>query len=138
MFKKLLSLFFPPLWCAGKLGNCPKDVKRFRFLTCLGCRWRRRFYGKYRNPPFWISYVYKSSISTSIVGFAVINGVKYRSADGGGLKRTTWFELRIDPRGHFTMFRCASIIVLDSVMMVLGHRKPFVEFCEFLAHYPTW
>lgn len=46
--------------------------------------------------------------------------------------------LKIDPRGHFTMLRCAGIKVLDRIMQWVGYRKPFAEFCEFLAVYPTW
>jgi hypothetical protein len=46
--------------------------------------------------------------------------------------------LKIDPRGHFAMMRCAAIMFFDKIMQFLGYRKPFAEFCEFFANYPTW
>jgi len=124
------------LWCAGKLGNCPKWVKRFRF-TCFYCRWRRQLYGKYSDPPFWIDYTYKSSVRTRLVDRYVKNGLIFEVRDGRPLKVTTYKTLKIDPRGHFTSLRCAIIIVLDEVMKALHVGKPLVEFCEFFANYPT-
>jgi len=56
--------------------------------------------------------------------------------------------LQIDPRGHFTLLRCSAIMVFDRLLKkVLGWkflkrfrqlRKPWVEFAEFCANYPTW
>jgi hypothetical protein len=133
----LLSLLLPPLWCAGKLGNCPKDLTRFRF-TCFGCRWRRRFYGKFEYPPFWINYTYKSFFHEQFVDSYIHDNKEYSARDGGKLRLTTWDTLHIDPRGHFTALRCAIIIVLDSLMGATKIKKPLVEFCEFFSSYPTF
>ena len=127
----------PPLWCAGKLGSCPEDVDRFRF-TCLFCRWRRRYYGKFTDPTFWIEYAYKSQICEEIVDYFVKDGLIFTATNGGKLRHTIYPTVKIDPRGHFTSLRCATIIVLDEIMKALGVGKPLVEFCEFLANYPTW
>jgi len=124
------------LWCAGKLGNCPETVKRFRF-TCLFCRWRRRLYGKFSDPPYWIDYTYESSIRERFVSRYVKNGLIFRVRDGRPLKVTSYRTLKIDPRGHFTSLRCAIIIILDSIMNVLHVGKPLVEVCEFFANHPT-
>lgn len=125
------------LCCAGKLGNCPEDITRFRF-TCLSCRWRRRFYGKFVDPPFWIEYTYKSQVREELVDYFVNDGLVFTAADGGKLKHISYPKLKIDPRGHFTSLRCAIIIVLDEVMKATHVGKPLVEFCEFFANYPTW
>ena len=124
------------LWCAGKLGNCPKTVKRFRF-TCLACRWRRRFYGKFSDPPYWINYTYVSSVRKQLVNCFVQDGLTFKARTGGQLETTTWTTLIIDPRGHFTSLRCAIIMVLDWFMKALHIEKPLAEFCEFFANYPT-
>lgn len=133
---KSLSSLLPPLWCAGKLGVCPPDTKRFKF-TCLSCRTRRRLYGKYVDPAFWITYTYKSSIHTEKLKKYVVDGVTYTASDGGFLNLQVWDTVRIDPRGFFTKIRCAAIIVLDRVMETVGYRKPLAQICEFLANYPT-
>lgn len=102
------------LWCAGKLGNCPQGLTRFRF-TCLYCRWRRRYYGKFVTPSYWIEYM---------------------------LTARAWNPVRIlkiDPRGHFTMLRCSVIVALDKIMRrCTWLEKPLLEFCEFLSNYPTF
>lgn len=125
------------LWCAGKLGNCPKNVARFRF-TCLFCRWRRQFYGKFHEPPYWIKYVYKSLFQEETTHRLVIDGLEYTRRDGGKVKHKVYFSVLIDPRGSFLFLRCATIIVLDNIMKALHIRKPLVECCEFVANYPTW
>lgn len=124
------------LWCAGKLGNCPKGLNRFRF-TCLYCRWRRQYYGNFHPPPFWIKYTYKSLWHEEFVTRLVQNGLEFTRKDGGLFKHVKSINVKIDPRGHFTSLRCAAIIVLDGIMKVSNVKKPLVEFCEFLANYPT-
>lgn len=122
--------------CAGKLGNCPKNVKRFRF-TCLYCRWRRQYYGNFSRPPFWIQYTFKSVFRTFLTYRYVKNGLVYEDKHGRLLRVTSRHTLKIDPRGHFTSLRCATISVLDEIMSVTKASKPLSEFCEFLACYPT-
>jgi hypothetical protein len=68
----------------------------------------------------------------------MIDGVKYELASGRLFKRTVSPFCMIDPRGHFTMIRSSLIMVIDKIMCLIGYRKPFPEFCEFLANYPTW
>jgi hypothetical protein len=127
------------MWCAGLLGNCPPAValKRFRF-TCLYCRWRRQWIGKYSPPPFWIKYTYRSLFKTKRVKRYVADGKEYSRVDGGDLIITEFHILRIDPRGHFTPARIAAIIVLDKIMKHTKQYKPFVECAELLANYPKW
>lgn len=137
MLKKFLSLLLPPLWCAGKLGNCPSDVNRFRF-TCLFCRWRRHFYGLLVDPPFWLKYYFKSSVVIWVSKVLIVDGVEYRAPEGKVFKDTFVKSVDIDPRGKLVKIRCAIIITLDNLMMRVGYRKPFTELTEFLANYPTW
>lgn len=137
MFKSLLNHLFPPLPCAGKLVNCPKDLTRFRF-TCLYCWWRRLFYAKISLPPFWIQYAYESSRKTFCSKTLMLNGVKYRTLEGEVFIQTVFTHVNIDPRGHFIGLRYAAIITFDKIMKFTGYRKPFAEFSEFLACYPTW
>lgn len=55
------------------------------------------------------------------------------------VKLTTWWTVKIDPRGHFTMLRCATIIVFDKILKVAPLlEKPLVEFCIFLGCHPTF
>lgn len=131
----MISMF--KLSCAGKLGNCPKTVNRFRF-TCLFCRWRRSYYNKFVEPPFYIKYTYKSLFREEIVTRIVLDGLEFRRRDGGKLKHKIFQYVTIDPRGHFTYLRCAAIMVLDNIMKAFSIGKPLVELCEFLANYPTW
>lgn len=126
------------LWCAGKLckgadGEAAK--RRFRF-TCLCCRWRRKYLGKFVDPPYWIHYTYLSQYQTRIVDSYKHNGYVYRLKSGKKLQVTTYSTLKIDPRGHFTALRCAVIIALDKIMKQFHIGKPLVEICEFLANYP--
>jgi len=118
------------LWCAGKLAakingkieRCPSDVNRFRF-SCLACRLRRFYYGRYHTPPYNLEYTFRSFAYQIRVG-----SILY-----------TWYpHLNIDPRGHFTMLRVAFIKVVDSIMLKLKRTKPLIEFAEFAANYPTW
>lgn len=127
------------LGCAGKLGNCPDVASARPRFTCLYCRWRRREYKNFIDPPFWITYTYKSIIQTHLVRGYMKNGLLFEARDGRPLKVTTYKTLKIDPRGHFTGLRCATIIVLDLVMTALHiHVKPLVELCEFMSCYPTF
>lgn len=126
------------LGCANKLGNCPKvALKRFRF-TCLYCRWRRREYEHFVDPPYWINYTLKSTYTVKLVDFLIFGGVKYVSSEGKKLEHTSWHTVHIDPRGHFTSLRSAVIIVLDAIMAITGIRKPLLELCEFMSCYPTF
>lgn len=99
----------PRLPCAGKLGNCPKHLKRFSF-TCLYCRWRRMHYGKWTLPPFWIDY----TIPWFILRYIVLN-----QKTGEVKVIQTWKTLKIDPRGHLVKLRCAIIAT------ILRLAKPF-------------
>jgi len=131
--------FLFALWCAGKLGNCPAKLarKRFRF-TCLYCRWRRLFYGKFVYPPFWIHYTFKAQFQITLTNCYVSdNNTTYKSQSGKQFELVSWRTLHIDPRGHFTPLRCAIIIILDNIMKTLHIEKPLTEFCEFFANYPT-
>jgi len=123
--------------CAGKLGNCPQNLHRFHF-TCLYCRMRRRYAGKYATPPQIITYQYKWSIHH----MALVN-------ENGQILayKKVWRHLNIDAVGHFVMFRCAVILVLDRVMQFLMRNnrsgssrkeKFFLNLSEFFANYPTW
>jgi hypothetical protein len=73
---------------------------------------------------------------------------RYFTSDGSKLTIHYDFTLRIDPRGYFLMLRCATIIVIDKLMLKFGTnnktkngfshgmRKPWAEICELLASYP--
>lgn len=116
------------LWCAGIL--CPHlELKRFHF-TCLYCRWRRKHVGKWTVPPYWIDY----TLLWAVERYAVFNRQGKLVAF-----QDRWQAVKIDPRGHFTMLRCASIVLMDKVMKRFRWtRKPLMEFAEFLANYPTF
>lgn len=131
----IFDFILRPLPCAGKLGNCPTSLTRFRF-TCLSCRWRRQFYGSYCKPPFWIEYTYKSFFDVFYMKQHIQDGLIVEASNGSMMKITKYDHINIDPRGHFTSLRCAIIIMLDKVMGRLHIRKPLVEFCEFFANYP--
>jgi hypothetical protein len=125
------------MWCAGRLGNCPPVAsKRFRF-TCLYCRWRRQWIGKYTPPKFWVKYTYHSLYHTWKTKRFVRDGKEYTRLDGGDLLITNYKTLLIDPRGHFLMYRISAIMVLDKIMLYTKHYKPFVEYAELLANYPA-
>ena len=48
-------------------------------------------------------------------------------------------NIMIDPRGHFLGLRCATIITFTKIIGVCRRlEKPFLEFAEFFANYPTW
>lgn len=119
---------FTRLWCAGILCPFP-ELKRFH-LTCFYCRWRRAYLGKWTIPPYWIDY----TIPWNLVTWIALN--EKGEAVGHHLQ---WRTLKIDPRGHFTMLRCSAIVTLDKIMLHFRRsKKPLMEFCEFLANYPTW
>lgn len=126
------------LWCAGRLAYCPSDVKRFRF-TCLFCRWRRSYLGKYKVPPEYVKYTYKSLYREVLVKEYITrfgSPIRMQAANGGCLKIKQYYYVLIDP-GRFLMLRCSIIRVLDAVMGYLKRGRPFVEFCEFFANYPN-
>jgi len=53
--------------------------------------------------------------------------------------KTIWRTIPIDPRGHFTMLRCAAIMVFDKIMVRWRRTvKPLLNFCEFFANYPNF
>jgi len=116
------------LWCAGIL--CPHPELKRIHLTCARCCWRRRYYGKFVDPPKWIFYRFfwdkerwaVIDVHGRIMGF-----------------QDKWTTIRIDPRGHFVMLRCSIIVTLDKIMAKIRWiRKPFMEVCEFFANYPTF
>ena len=65
------------------------------------------------------------------------DGVEYHAPKGRRLIVFRSHSVFIDPRGHFLMVRCASIRVFDCLMGLLKRRKPLIQFCEFLANFPT-
>jgi hypothetical protein len=130
------------LWCARRLtvrgiGTCPQDVYRFKF-SCLFCRIRRAFYGKFTKPQQYVKYTYRNVVFRYLVDRYIADGFEYRSASGKKLLVTRTCHVLIDPRGHFTRLRCAIIQVLDSLMGLVKRTKPLIEFAEFLANFPTW
>ncbi len=135
---KLLNLLLPKLSCAGKLGACPPNVVRFDF-SCLACRLRREYLGKYRVPSYYLKYTYKH-ISGTLIGDAYLNpdGTVLVAENGGKIKLTRHFYVLIDPVGQLLAWRIAAIRVLDKIMGLTKRNKPFIEFAEFLANYPSW
>ena len=137
------------MWCAGKLGGCnigeateimqanPDELKRFH-LTCLYCRWRRSYLGKYVKPAYWIKYTYLNHSVTYRTKTHRCNGKIYTLSNGGYLMVQMYFTLHIDPRGHFTRLRCAAIVTLDKMVKLFHCKKPFVEIAELLSNYPVW
>jgi hypothetical protein len=123
------------MWCGGEL--CKENLNRFHF-TCLYCRWRRKYLGKWTDPPYWIEYSYLSQTKTFYTNSYndKYKNLEYYSSDGSKFEITEHWTLRIDPRGYFTKLRCAAIIVLDKIMLKFSLGKPFVELCEFLSNYP--
>jgi hypothetical protein len=133
-------LKLPKLWCAAtlitSLGACPKDVDRFRF-TCLSCRLRRQYYGRFKEPAYYVKYTFKSILLWYLLDSYVVGRYKYTSRSGRPLILKRRHFLRVDPRGHFLAWRMAAIKVLDCMMMWIRPRtRPLVEFAEFLANYP--
>jgi hypothetical protein len=121
------------LWCADEL--CRTHLTRFDF-SCLACRLRRRWYGKYKIPPYYIKYTYRYLPPLTLIGDA------YQNPDGsiiravhGKIKVTRLVYVLIDP-GRFLQLRCSTIIVLDHIMGFFKRGKPFIEFAEFIANYP--
>ena len=141
-----LKLF--PLPCSGKL--CSWHLS-YVHVTCLYCRGRRRWLGKYSLPKHWIEYTYRAFYRTYQTRRHIANRIKdngvwrggqeYTRRDGGLITVTEFTTLRIDPRGRFRALRCSAIIVLDTIMCktmfnfkVTSH--PLAEVCEFLSNYP--
>jgi hypothetical protein len=139
-----------PLPCNGIL--CKWHL-RMVHPTCCYCRARRRALGKMKLPPYWLEYTYKSSVKRQVVYQYVHGRVCDNGVLKGGVEATrqgkpmvveTYSTLHIDPRGHFTSFRTASIMALDRVMSLFNlfregaDGRPLSEVCELLANYPTW
>ena len=90
------------------------------------------------DPQYWIEYTFLSRVREKLVKSYVRDGLEYRAPEGRYLKITQLETVWIDPRGKFTAWRCAAIIVLDRIMKVcLYLEKPLAEFCELLANFPT-
>lgn len=139
------------LWCAGILGTCNIDTagsQRFHF-TCLYCRLRREFYGKWIKPRYYINYTYVNYITVKKTKRFVRGNYEYTASNGGYLTVTDVWTLKIDPRGHFTRLRCCAIIVIDKMLKYIRRKdpaaktgylrssyRPWVEVCEFLCNYP--
>lgn len=124
------------MWCAGRLGKCPKD-ELFRFhLTCLYCRWRRAYLGKWTKPKYWIEYTYRSLYKIEYLQRVTRGGFEYTARNGAPLKVISYSNVLIDPRGRFLKLRIAAILTIDKLMKLTGIGKPLVEACEFLANYP--
>jgi hypothetical protein len=146
--------------CLGKLAGCGAEKNPRFHVTCLWCRTRRRFIGKFTEPPYWVFYTYTSWWAVNYVRKHVVGDRVIMRSDGGWFKIEYPYRLRIDPRGHFLMPRCAVIIWIDRLMLKFGvgykktvrnqkgevvrfgkgrgMRKPWAEICEFLANYPVW
>jgi hypothetical protein len=116
------------LWCSNRLnvvgiGKCAETGNRFKF-SCLACRMRRNFYGKFTLPPYYIQYTYHS--------------FHFEKQLGNGKVLFQFPYVLVDPRGSFLSVRVAFIRVMDNVMKLFRRTKPFIEFAEFAANYPTW
>jgi hypothetical protein len=84
---------------------------------------RRAYNGKYTLPNYYIKYSYCSfHYSTCLPDGRVLLQFPY---------------VLIDPRGVFTSGRLAFIKIMDKLMLLFGRTKPFIEFAEFAANYPT-
>ncbi|MHA2265389.1 MAG: hypothetical protein ACXAEN_23620 [Candidatus Thorarchaeota archaeon] len=84
--------------------------------------------------------MYKSVYDTYLVKGYLMDGATKMAErrDGKAFLVHRRHTVMVDPRGHFLGWRMAAIQVLDKIMGVLKRRKPFIEFCEFLAHYPAF
>jgi hypothetical protein len=128
------------LWCAGKL--CSADVVRFDF-SCLACRMRRRWYGKYQIPNVYLKYVYKHLYHEFVVDvyYDRASSTFQVAENNGRLRVKRFFYVLIDP-GRFLMFRYATIKVFDRFIGFFSFyspwfgSKPWIEFAEFFANYP--
>ena len=127
---------FLRLPCAGKLGNCPKNLHRFH-ATCFTCRWRRKHIGKWTDPPYWIDYT---------IPWLFQRFLLYNPKTKQKLIRTDFVTLKIDPRGHCAMLRCSAIITLlkiaehfpefigDVKRRFIKIRSRFITVCELIAN----
>lgn len=141
--EKLSAFTFYPLPCNGVL--CSWHL-RYVHVTCLHCRARRLALGKTKNPPYWLSYTYRSFYRVFYTRSYVYGRVKDNGVWRGGTLYTSktpfrveeYESLRIDPRGRFLHFRVSAIKVLDAVMLKLRFKQNWglAEICEFLANYP--
>ena len=133
IIKRLLAHTALP--CLGKLGNCPKEAAKRWHFTCFYCRWRRKKYNGWTDPPYWISYLFPW---TTRFRTFLHNGERYMLPGEMRLQKLIW--LQIDPRGHFTMLRCATIKVIDKIQMRNRYLRDLclLRFCEFFASYPSW
>jgi hypothetical protein len=135
----LLDCLLPKLWCANQMCGPTLDpndrVTRFDF-SCLACRLRRRWYGKYKIPQHYLKYTYRSVVDVMIAdAYQAPNGLILMAENGGKIKVTRHIHVLIDP-GRFLVMRLSIIRVLDQIIGLTKHRKPFVEFAEFFANYP--
>jgi hypothetical protein len=121
------------LWCAGVM--CATKIRRFRF-SCLTCRLRRRWYGKYEVPSFYLKYTYKHT-GCILEGYMyeALDGKRYCADDGGKIVVYRSYHVLVDS-GRLLHFRLCFIRILDQIMGFTRHNKPFIEFAEFLANYP--
>jgi len=131
--KYLLS--FTALPCLGKLGNCPVDIPKRWHFTCFHCRWRRKTFNGWTDPPYWIRYLFPW---TTRFNSFLHNGQRYWLPEGVRFQKLIW--LMIDPRGHFTMLRCSIIIVLDKIQKRNRYLRDLglMRVCEFFASYPSF
>ncbi len=100
--------------CAGIL--CPHpELKRFHF-TCLYCRWRREYLGRWTRPSKWF---------TCCIPWLT--------------NERRFAKLMIDPRGHMLMFRIVAIvgIIKTASHFPRRYRRKLVNLCELLANL-TW
>ena len=118
------------LWCASRCQSLHTNALDRFHCTCLSCRLRRRLIGKFTDPPYWIDYTMPHSVQTYAL----------TTRDGVVLAyQTRWETIKVDPRGHFTMLRCAFIICLVKIIARFRRTaKPLQEFCELAANYPTF
>jgi hypothetical protein len=129
--------------CAGKLGNCPEGLDRFR-STCLKCRWRWMYYNGWRMPSFWIDYTIPWSVKYNY--WQLKNGKLLLHAKSRPLKKMRenvfyegkrWSTLKIDPRGRFLALRCAVIITFIKLAGKFSDtnpaRKKLASLAEFVG-----
>ena len=127
---KFLALPCAPILC--ETDPRWKGYRMLRFhITCLWCRLRRIWLGKWTAPTRWV----KLDLPWSFI----------ESGES--------FTLLIDPRGRFKMLRCSAILVLMKIAFAIftrtaalsGKAKKTVRrilfwsilnLMEFLANYP--
>lgn len=91
--------------------------------------------GKWTESPHYINYGYLSMPKHPARAYKV-DRIDHKIYPFTVLLPPT---LKIDPRGHFTMLRCACIVWLDRVALKFRlMRERVANLCELLANYPNF